>query len=106
MAAIVERLQHGPSAFVLCCVLLTLYLGGAFLLVIGLAFAARTWWALVHQQSRFWAISAMTAKILVLAAGSCLVLSIPFPQRRASHHGNSWRAKRRSEMKCQARFAE
>lgn len=106
MTAFVERLQHNLSAFVLWCVLLAIYLGGAFLLAIGMLFASRTWWALIHQHASLWAISAKTAELFVMAAGSFLVLIVPFLQRRASHHGKSWRAERRSGIKCRASVAE
>ena len=97
--AIVERFRHNLSAFILWCAFLALYLGGAVLLVIGLVFAARTWWVLVHQNAGLWAVGTKTTELFVLAAGFFLVLIIPFRQHRAADRTELWRAERRSGMR-------
>jgi hypothetical protein len=99
--AIVQRLRQNLSALILWCVFLALYLGGAFLLVIGLVFAARTWWSLIHQHAGLWAVCAKTAELFVMAAGFFLIMVIPFIQRRAGQWSTSWRVERRSETKGQ-----
>lgn len=101
-----ERFRHNLSAFVLWCTFLGLYLGGTVLLVIGLVFASRTWWALIHQHAGVWLISTKTAEVFVLAVGLVLVLIIPFLQHQAAGRSRAWRAERRSEAKSQVPVAE
>ena len=103
---LIDRFRHNLSALVLWCAFLGLYLGGAVLLVIGLVFAARTWWALIHQHAGWWAVSTKTAELLVLAVGFLLILVIPFLQRQATDGTKLWRAGRRSGMKGRAPAAE
>lgn len=103
---LLERSRHNLAAFVLWCVLAGLYAAGAFMLVIGVVFAAREWWALLHQHASLWAVSAKTAELFALVAGFSLILIIPFLQRQARHQAGSWQAERRSEAKRQIPAAE
>ena len=93
-----EGFRRGLSAFVLWCISLVLYLGGALLLLSGLIFSARAWWALVHQQAGLWAISATTAEVFVLATAFFLILIIPILQHRGADRKTSLREERRSEI--------
>jgi hypothetical protein len=104
--ALAGGFRHNLFSFLFWCVLLALYLGGAFLLLIGLVLAARTWWAIIHQHASLWAVSAKTAELFVIASGFFLILIIPFLQRLAGHRPGSWRAERRSETKCRFPVAE
>lgn len=103
---LLERIRHNLAAFILWCVLLALYAGGALLLIIGVVFAARQWWSILHQHASLWAVSAKTAELFVLAGGFSLILVIPFLQRQASHQAGSWKAKRGSETKGRISAAE
>lgn len=94
--AMFERFRHNLSTFILWCAFLGLYLGGAVLLVIGLVFAVRMWWALIEQNAGLWALSTKSAEVFVLAAGFVLVLIIPFRQYRAAAGTRLWRSERRS----------
>lgn len=103
---VIERFRHKLSALVLWGVFLALYVAGALLLVIGVVIAARGWWELLLLQAGFWAMSAKTAELFILVAGSSLILIIPFLQRRSRDQTGAWRAERRSEMKCRVSVAE
>lgn len=106
MMAIIHRFRHNVSSVILWCAFLALYLGGALLLVIGLAFAARTWWELVHQPTGFWALATKTTELFTMAAGFLLILIIPTMQRRPAHQRNSWRVERRSEIKSESSLTD
>jgi len=94
-----EQLRRKLSAFILWCAFAALYLGGAFLLIVGLIFTSQTWWMLIQRHAGTWEISTKSAELFVLAVGLILVLIIPFLQRRAADRSGPWRAERRSEMK-------
>lgn len=101
-----KQLRRKLSALILWCTFVALYLGGVFLLIIGLVFASRTWWTLIQQHAGWWAISTKTAEAFILAVGLVLVLVIPFFQRRAVDRSSPWRAERRSEMKSRVPAAD
>lgn len=94
-----EQLRRKLAALILWCAFAALYLGGVFLLIVGLVFAARTWWMLIQHHAGMWQIGTKTAEFLILAIGFVLVLIIPFLQRHAVDRSGLWRAERRSEMK-------
>ena len=101
-----ERFRHNFSACVLWCAFLALYLGGTFLLVIGLVVSLRTWWAIVHQHAGAWQIVAKTSEVLILAIGFVLILIVPLLRRRAASRRGAWRTDRRSGTKSQEPAAE
>lgn len=97
--AIVERSRHNLAAIVLWCMFLTLYLGGTFLLVIGLVSATQTWWAAIHQHADLWRLSAKTLELLIMAAGFILVLIIPLIQGQDRRRRKTRKVERGSEMR-------
>lgn len=94
-----EQLRRKLAASILWCSFLVLYLGGVFLLVIGLVFASQTWWAVIQRHAGMWEVGTKTAELLVLAIGFCLALIIPILQHHAVGRSSLWRAERRSEIK-------
>jgi heme/copper-type cytochrome/quinol oxidase subunit 1 len=100
------RLRNKLSALVLWCALLALYLGGAVMLVIGLVFASREWWAVIHQHAGLWVISTKTAEVLVLAVGLILILIAHIFQGKSVDRSGIWRTGRRSDSKGRQPFAE
>ncbi|MGA8184265.1 MAG: hypothetical protein WB819_11565 [Terriglobia bacterium] len=91
------RLRNTLSALVLWCVFLVLYLGGTVMLVIGLVFASRMWWAAIHQPSSLWVIGTKTAELLVMAVGLIQVLIVPVFHHQSVDRSGTWRTGRRSE---------
>ncbi len=67
------------------------------MLVIGLVFASRMWWAAIHQPSSLWVIGTKTAELLVMAVGLILVLIVPVFHHQSVDRSGTWRTGRRSE---------
>lgn len=76
------------------------------MLVVGLLFASRTWWALIHRHASLWAISAKTTEVLGLAVGLMLVLIIPILQHQSFSRRGPQGSGQKSETKYQVRLAE
>jgi hypothetical protein len=76
-----------------------MYVGGAALLILGLVFTGRIWWALIHQHANLRDVLARSSEVLILAIGFLLVLVIPLAQFRGIARLARWRDERRSEMK-------
>lgn len=76
------------------------------MLVVGLLFASRTWWALIHQHASLWAISAKTTEILALAVGLMLVLILPIFQHQSFSRRGPQGSGQKPETKYQVRLSE
>jgi hypothetical protein len=95
----IEQFRHGFSSFLLWCIFLALYLGGAALLVMGLTLTGKGWWVAIHQHAGMGSVVGKTALLALLAIGFVLVLVIPLAQFQAIGHLSLWRSERRSGMK-------
>jgi hypothetical protein len=61
---------------------LCLYAGGAAILILGLIFTLKTWWAAIHRPAGGWFLFLKTGEVLFLSAGVLLILFIPFLRLR------------------------
>jgi hypothetical protein len=101
-----ESLRHKLSVLVLWCAFLVLYLGGAAMLAIGLFFASREWWVVIHQHASTWEISTKTVEVLVLGLGLLLVLILPVFHRRSVGRSGAWKAERQSKNQRRVSVAD
>lgn len=99
-----EGFRHTLSVLVLWCSFLALYLGGAFLLVVGVVFAGRSWWLLIPHHAGLWAVSTKTTEFFVLTVGFALILITPFLQYQAAGGGRLWREERGSGINAKEDF--
>ena len=100
------RFRHTISSFVLWCIFLCLYVGGAGILLLGLIFTWKTWWITIHQHASLSTTCIKTGEVLLLGVGLLLVLIIPLMQFRGLRKGPQWRNERRSEMKSHEPLAD
>lgn len=93
------RFRHTASSFILWCVFLCLYAGGAGILLLGLIFTWETWRIAIHQHASMSTTLIKSGEVLLLGVGLLLVLVIPLAQFRGLGKGRLWRSGRRSETK-------